>query len=134
MAPNVEAVEGLLEELRTVSYDAALKDLETLKAFAKTDDLQPWDVSYWAEKQRETLFNFTAEELRPYFPLPQVLDGLFTLAKRIFGVTITAADGQAPIWQEDVRYFQVNNEAGEAIAHFYLDPYSRPSEKRGGAW
>ena len=134
MAPNVEAVEGLLEELRTVSYDAALKDLETLKAFAKTDDLQPWDVSYWAEKQRETLFNFTAEELRPYFPLPQVLDGLFTLAKRIFGVTITAADGQAPIWQEDVRYFQVNNEAGEAISNFYLDPYSRPAEKRGGAW
>ena len=91
-------------------------------------------MSYWAEKQRETLFNFTAEELRPYFPLPQVLDGLFTLAKRIFGVTITAADGNAPIWQEDVRYFQVNNEAGEAIAHFYLDPYSRPAEKRGGAW
>ncbi len=134
MAPNVESVEGLLEELRTVSYDAAVKDLDTLKTFAKTDDLQPWDVSYWAEKQRETLFNFTAEELRPYFPLPQVLDGLFTLAKRIFGVTIIAADGEAPIWQEDVRYFQVNNEAGEAIAHFYLDPYSRPAEKRGGAW
>ncbi|MDJ0658746.1 MAG: M3 family metallopeptidase [Crocosphaera sp.] len=134
MAPSVEGVEGLLEELRTVSYDAAVQDLETLKTFAKTDHLQPWDVSYWAEKQRETLFNFTAEELRPYFPLPQVLDGLFTLAKRIFGVTIISADGQAPIWQEDVRYFQVNNEAGEAIAHFYLDPYSRPAEKRGGAW
>ncbi|MDJ0601604.1 MAG: M3 family metallopeptidase [Crocosphaera sp.] len=134
MAPTVEAVEELLEELRTVSYEAAVKDLETLKTFAKSDDLQPWDVSYWAEKQRETLFNFTAEELRPYFPLPQVLDGLFTLAKRIFGVTITSADGQAPIWHEDVRYFQVNNEAGEAIAHFYLDPYSRPAEKRGGAW
>ncbi|MDJ0510501.1 MAG: M3 family metallopeptidase [Crocosphaera sp.] len=134
MAPNVEAVEGLLEELRSVSYEAALKDLDNLKTFAKTDNLQPWDLSYWAEKQRETLFNFTAEELRPYFPLPQVLDGLFTLAKRIFGVTIIAADGEAPIWQEDVRYFQVNNEAGEAIAHFYLDPYSRPAEKRGGAW
>ncbi|MGK7882503.1 MAG: M3 family metallopeptidase [Crocosphaera sp.] len=134
MAPNVETVEGLLEELRDVSYDAAVKDLETLKNFSKNDDLEPWDVSYWAEKQRETLFNFTAEELRPYFPLPQVLDGLFSLAKRIFGVTITSADGQAPIWQEDVRYFQVNNESGEAIAHFYLDPYSRPSEKRGGAW
>ncbi|MDJ0582063.1 M3 family metallopeptidase [Crocosphaera sp.] len=134
MAPNVETVEGLLEELRTVSYDAAVHDLETLKNFSKNDSLEPWDVSYWAEKQRETLFNFTAEELRPYFPLPQVLDGLFSLAKRIFGVTIISADGQAPIWQEDVRYFQVNNEAGEAIAHFYLDPYSRPSEKRGGAW
>ncbi len=134
MAPNVEGVETLLEELRKVSYDAAFKDLETLKTFAKTDDLQPWDVSFWAEKQRETLFNFTAEELRPYFPLPQVLNGLFTLAKRIFGVTIIPADGEAPVWQEDVRYFQINNEAGEAIAHFYLDPYSRPAEKRGGAW
>ncbi|MEA5535261.1 M3 family metallopeptidase [Crocosphaera sp. XPORK-15E] len=134
MAPNVEAVETLLEELRKVSYNAAVKDLETLKTFAKNDDLQPWDVSFWAEKQREILFNFTAEELRPYFPLPQVLDGLFTLAKRIFGVTIIAADGEVPVWQEDIRYFQVNNEAGEAIAHFYLDPYSRPAEKRGGAW
>ncbi|GBF82846.1 M3 family metallopeptidase [Aphanothece sacrum] len=134
MAPNVETVESLLEELRQVSYEAALKDLESIKTFAKTDDLKHWDISYWSEKQREFLFNFSSEELRPYFPLPQVLDGLFTLAKRIFGVTIIAADGKAPIWQEDVRYFQVNNEAGEAIAHFYLDPYSRPSEKRGGAW
>ena len=134
MAPDVEAVESLLEALRTVSYEAASQDLETLKKFANSDDLKPWDISFWAEKQRETLFNFTAEELRPYFPLPQVLDGLFTLAKRIFGVTIIPADGQAPVWHEDVRYFQVNNEAGEAIAHFYLDPYSRPAEKRGGAW
>ena len=134
MAPDVEAVESLLEALRTVSYEAALKDLDTLKKFAKTDNLKPWDISFWAEKQRETLFDFTAEELRPYFPLPQVLDGLFTLAKRIFGVTIIPADGQAPVWHEDVRYFQVDNEAGEAIAHFYLDPYSRPAEKRGGAW
>ncbi|ACK64937.1 Oligopeptidase A [Rippkaea orientalis PCC 8801] len=134
MAPDVETVEKLLEELRQVSYEAAVKDLETLKTFAKTDDLQHWDISFWAEKQREAKFNFTAEELRPYFPLPQVLEGLFTLAKRIFGVTITSADGQAPVWHEDVRYFQVNNELGEAIAYFYLDPYSRPAEKRGGAW
>lgn len=134
MAPDVETVEKLLEELRQVSYEAAVKDLETLKTFAKTDDLQHWDISFWAEKQREAKFNFTAEELRPYFPLPQVLEGLFKLAKRIFGVTITSADGQAPVWHEDVRYFQVNNELGEAIAYFYLDPYSRPAEKRGGAW
>jgi oligopeptidase A len=63
-----------------------------------------------------------------------VLEGLFALAQRLFGVAIMAADGQAPLWQEDVRYFQVNDEQGEAIAYFYLDPYSRPAEKRGGAW
>ncbi|MGK7918334.1 MAG: M3 family metallopeptidase [Prochloraceae cyanobacterium] len=134
MAPDVVAVEKLLEELRSVSYDAAVKELEELKAFAKTEDLKHWDISFWTEKQKEAKFAFNAEELRPYFPLPQVLEGLFGLAKRIFGVTITAADGQAPVWQEDVRYFQITDETGEVIAHFYLDPYSRPGEKRGGAW
>ena len=134
MAPNVEAVEQLLEELRQASYDAAVQELDDLKAEAGTDDLKHWDISFWAEKQREAKFDFTAEELRPYFSLTRVLDGLFGLAKRIFGVTITTADGEAPVWHEDVRYFRVADEAGEAIAHFYLDPYSRPGEKRGGAW
>jgi oligopeptidase A len=134
MAMSVEAVEKLLEELRVASYDAAGKELEELKAFAKTDDLKQWDIAFWSEKQREAKYDLNAEELRPYFPLPKVLEGLFSLAKRIFGVTITPADGQAPVWQEDVRYFQVSNETGDAIAYFYLDPYSRPAEKRGGAW
>lgn len=140
MAPNVEAVEALLEELRRVSYDAAVKDLAELKAFAaskgakEAEDLKHWDISFWAERQREEKFSFTAEELRPYFPLPQVLDGLFGLVNRLFGVTVTPADGQAPVWHEDVRYFQIADETGAAIAYFYLDPYSRPAEKRGGAW
>ncbi|AFZ36409.1 Oligopeptidase A [Stanieria cyanosphaera PCC 7437] len=134
MAPSVEAVEKLQEELRVASYDAAVKEFEELKAFAGTDDLKHWDTTYWAEKQKEAKFEFNEEELRPYFPLTQVLDGLFGLAKRIFGVTVTAADGEAPVWHEDVRYFQVADDKGEVIAHFYLDPYSRPAEKRGGAW
>ncbi|MGI2909298.1 M3 family metallopeptidase [Tolypothrix sp. VBCCA 56010] len=140
MAPNVEAAEALLEELRRASYDAAVKDLEELKAFAakkgaaEANDLKHWDISFWAERQREEKFAFTAEELRPYFPLPQVLDGLFGLVKRLFGVTVTPADGQAPVWHEDVRYFQIADETGNAIAYFYLDAYSRPAEKRGGAW
>ncbi|MBD2357944.1 M3 family metallopeptidase [Tolypothrix sp. FACHB-123] len=140
MAPNVEAVEALLEELRRVSYDAAVKDLAALKEFAlakgakEAEDLKHWDISFWAERQREEKFAFTAEELRPYFPLPQVLDGLFGLVNRLFGVTVTPADGQAPLWHEDVRYFQIADETGAPIAYFYLDPYSRPAEKRGGAW
>ena len=140
MASNVEAVEELLEELRRASYDAAVKDLEALKAFAASNgaaeaqDLQHWDISFWAERQREAKFAFTAEELRPYFPLPQVLDGLFGLVKRLFGVTVTPADGLAPVWHEDVRYFQIADETGSPIAYFYLDSYSRPAEKRGGAW
>ncbi len=140
MAANTQAVEQLLEELRQYSYDAAKAELAELTAYAKAqgaaeaDDLKHWDISYWAERQREAKFAFTDEELRPYFPLPQVLDGLFTLVKRLFGVTVTPADGQAPVWHEDVRYFQIADETGHPIAYFYLDPYSRPAEKRGGAW
>ncbi|HIK31748.1 MAG TPA: M3 family metallopeptidase [Oscillatoriales cyanobacterium M59_W2019_021] len=138
MASSVAAVEELMEELRQVSYDAAKQELAELQAFATakgyTHELKHWDISYWAQRQREAKFDFTDEELRPYFPLPQVLEGLFGLAKRLFGVTVTAADGEAPVWQEEVRYFQIADETGSPIAYFYLDPYSRPAEKRGGAW
>ena len=134
MAPDVEAVQQLQDELRGVSYDAAVKEFEELKAFAEQDDLMNWDTTYWAEKQREAKFDFKEEELRPYFSLPRVLDGLFGLANRVFGVTITAADGEVPVWHEDVRYFKIADENGDAIAFFFLDPYSRPAEKRGGAW
>ena len=140
MAPNVAAVEALLEELRLASYNAAVKDLGELKAFAsekgaaEAGDLKHWDIGFWSERQREEKFAFSAEELRPYFALPQVLEGLFGLVKRLFGVTVIAADGQAPVWNKDVRYFQINDESGNAIAYFYLDAYNRPEEKRGGAW
>ncbi len=140
MAPDVAAVETLLEQLREASYDAAVNELAELKTFAaannavEADNLQPWDIAFWSERQREEKFAFRAEELRPYFALPQVLNGLFALVYRLFGITVTPADGEAPIWHDDVRYFQIADETGEAIAYFYLDPYSRPSEKRGGAW
>ncbi|RMF66545.1 MAG: M3 family peptidase, partial [Cyanobacteria bacterium J069] len=140
MAPGVDAVESLLESLRGASYDAAQQDLSALKDFARSqgapeaDDFQPWDSTFWSERMREAKYALNAEELRPYFPLEQVLDGLFGLAKRIFGIVITPADGEAPVWHPDVRYFRVSDEDGGAIAYFYLDPYSRPAEKRGGAW
>jgi oligopeptidase A len=140
MAPNVAAVENLLESLRSASFDAAKQDLEDLRTFAisqnapEANDLKHWDIAYWSERLREAKFDLNAEELRPYFPLEQVLTGLFNLAHQLFAVTITPADGQAPVWHPDVRYFQVANERQEPIAYFYLDPYSRPAEKRGGAW
>ncbi len=134
MADDVEEVEKLLEDLRVVCYPAAIAQLQELENFASEGDLKHWDIAYWAERQREAKFDFNSEQLRPYFPLPQVLEGLFALAKRIFGVTIEAADGQAPIWHPDVRYFQVKDDTGKPIAYFYLDPYSRPAQKRGGAW
>ncbi|MGV2826950.1 M3 family metallopeptidase [Myxosarcina sp. GI1(2024)] len=134
MAPDVAAVERLSEELRVASYDAAQREFQELKAFAGKEDLKHWDIAYWSEKQREAKFNFTEEELRPYFSLDRVLDGLFGLVDRLFGVKVKAAEVQVPVWHPDVRYFQIDNEVDETIAYFYLDPYSRPAEKRGGAW
>ena len=140
MAPDVAAVESLLESLRSASFEAAKQDLESIRIFAteqnapEAKDLKHWDIAYWSERLREAKFDFNAEELRPYFPLEQVLSGLFNLAHKLFGITITAADGQAPVWHPDVRYFQVANEQHQPVAYFYLDAYSRPAEKRGGAW
>ncbi len=140
MAPSVESIDKLMGELRSASYDTAVKELSDLQAFAadkgaaEANDLTHWDTAFWAERIREEQYGLNDEELRPYFPLPQVLDGLFALAHRIFDITIAPADGEAPVWHPDVRYFQVLNGGGEPIAHFYLDPYSRPAEKRGGAW
>ncbi|GAX73721.1 hypothetical protein CEUSTIGMA_g1174.t1 [Chlamydomonas eustigma] len=134
---ELDVAEKLLEELRVASLKAGKKDLEEVKEFAKlqgcTDELLWWDVTFWAERLREARYNINEEELRPYFALPNVLGGLFQVAKRLFGVDVVPADGQAPIWHEDVRFFQLLKD-GKPKAYFYLDPYSRPAEKRGGAW
>jgi oligopeptidase A len=141
MADDVPAVQCLLEELLRRALPAARREHAELEAFARAEDpkhadraLLHWDVAFWAERLRERRFAFTDEELRPYFPLPRVLDGLFDLANRLFGIRIRPADGEAPIWHRDVRFFRIFDEHGEPIAAFYLDPYSRPAEKRGGAW
>ena len=141
MAPDVAAVERLLGQLREVSYPAAQRDLSELRDFASTHPEFPqpaplahWDIAFWCERLREQRFDYSEESLRPWFPLPVVLEGLFALAGRLFGVGVEAADGEAPVWHEDVRFFAVTDAAGERIASFYLDPYSRPGEKNGGAW
>ncbi len=141
MAGEVSNAEKLLEELLSASYGAAVRDLEEVRSFMtehgsaeEARDLRHWDVPYWSERLREARYDYSEEQIRKFFPLPRVLDGLFTLAKRLFAVEVTPADGEAPVWHPDVRFFKVRNLDGEEIAAFYLDPYSRPAEKRGGAW
>ena len=140
MAADVDAVEALLEELRKAAFPAAQKELDDLKDCARrhgaseSDDLAPWDLPFWSERLRKERFDLDQEALRPWFPLPQVLEGLFNLCGRLFDVEIHAADGEAPIWHADVRFFRVRRRDGTPIAAFYLDPYSRPASKRGGAW
>ena len=137
MAPSVAAVEEMFETLRSASWDAAAVDIEEIQARARSEgeaeELKHWDVAFWAERLREKKFDYTDEELRPYFPLEKVLAGMFDLVKRIFGIKVRQSE-TAPVWHEDVRYFEVLDSDGSNIAAFYLDPYSRPENKRGGAW
>eukprot|EP00596_Hydrurales_sp_CCMP1899_P005259 CAMPEP_0119039880 /NCGR_PEP_ID=MMETSP1177-20130426/9621_1 /TAXON_ID=2985 /ORGANISM="Ochromonas sp, Strain CCMP1899" /LENGTH=694 /DNA_ID=CAMNT_0007004339 /DNA_START=199 /DNA_END=2283 /DNA_ORIENTATION=- len=139
MAPSVESVLELTDMLRSKAYPAAQVEMKELEAFAKGRGFQRkielWDVTYWSERLREASYEFEEEQLRAYFSLPKVLEGLFALAERLFGVKIEAADGDAQVWCEDVRFFKISDSTtGEHIANFFLDPFSRPADKRGGAW
>ena len=137
-APSVAAVESLIAKLADASRPFAVKEDAALDKFAQgagwTGRIEPWDRAYWNERQREKLYSYSEEELSKYFDLPVVLDGLFRLATRLFGITVEPADGEAPVWHPDVRFYRVRGEKGNVIAHFYFDPYSRPATKRGGAW
>ncbi len=138
MAPDVESVLALLEKLRAAAWEPAHRDFDDLRTLARESGIvQPlmnWDVAFWSERLREKRFDFTDEQLRPYFSLERVLRGMFALAEWLFGITVQSADGEAPVCHKDVRFFHVLDEDGKRIASFYLDPYSRPENKRPGAW
>ena len=138
MAQRVKTVETMLEELREVSWAATNKEVEKLRQFAlsrgEKEPLVHWDTAYWSERFREHSLSFTQEEVRPYFPLPKAMEGLCLLCSKLFGITIHEEAKQPPVWHPDVRYYTIRDEKGQQIASFYLDPYSRPENKRGGAW
>jgi oligopeptidase A len=134
MANSPDEVIAFLRELATKAKPFAQRDLKELTEFARDElgmtDLQSWDISYVSEKLKEKKYAFSDQEVRQYFQEDRVLDGLFKLTERLFGVSIVKA--QADTWHADVRFFEVQKD-GQAIAHFYLDPYARAS-KRSGAW
>lgn len=138
MAPSVGAIQEMFAKLRSASWEPAQQDLADLVAFQQsqgdTTPLNLWDIAFWSERLREHRYAYTDEEVRPYFSLERVLDGLFSLLNRLFGVTIVPVTEGVSKWHPDVRFYHVQNAAGEQIAAFFLDPYSRPENKRGGAW
>ncbi|KAI3665599.1 hypothetical protein L6452_44227 [Arctium lappa] len=137
---TVGKAEELIEKLRAASWNAAVQEMEELKQFAKSqgapeaDELTHWDITFWSERLRESKYEITEEELRPYFSLPKVMYGLFNLVKMLFDIDIVPADGLAPVWNTDVKFYCIKDSSGVPISYFYFDPYSRPSEKQGGAW
>lgn len=138
MAGTVEKVETLLEELTAASKDPAKREFQELNEFAQkhglNDQLANWDVTYYSEKLKKELFDYSDEILRPYFPLPKVLSGLFDLVHRIFGIVVKENQDSIQVWHKDVKFYDVFDDSGKKIAAFFLDPYSRPENKNGGAW
>ncbi len=123
-------------ELLTSRTEAAFRgETKALEAYARTlgiDSLEPWDVHFVAERLRRERYEIDEELLRAYFPLGRVLEGLFEVAGRLFGVDVREKETEA-VWHPDVRYFELRDEEGVHRASFYLDLHPRPT-KRGGAW
>ena len=136
MARSPEEVMGFLAGLAQRVVTQARQEIEEVRDFARTlggpGAIEPWDLAYYAEKLREHRYAITQEELRPYFPISRVLDGLFKLLERLFDIRIREVQG-VETWHPDVRFFEIRAGDGDLRGQFYLDPFARPN-KRGGAW
>lgn len=136
MASSVAEVSDFLYELAGKSLAVAENEYTQLEQFAAQQglegDLEAWDVAYYSEKQRQQRFKFSDEDLKPYFSDNRVIEGLFSLVEKLFGVTIRVQQG-VEVWHPDVRFYQIADQQGTLIGQFYLDLYAREN-KRGGAW
>ncbi|AXY59054.1 M3 family peptidase [Acinetobacter sp. WCHAc010052] len=133
MAPDVETVHQFLVDLAEHAKAPAEQEIAELKNSAQADgveQLQPWDVSYYSEKLKIQKFNLSQEDLKPYFPAPKVIQGLFSVVNRLYGVQVI--EREAPVWHPDARYYELEDQ-GIVIGGFYFDLYAR-NGKRGGAW
>nr|WP_067289094.1 oligopeptidase A [Marinobacterium profundum] len=135
MAESTDQVVGFLEDLATRARTAGQQEYRELCDFAREhyglETLEAWDLAYCSEKLKQARYEVSQETLRPYFPMPKVLDGLFQVAGRLFDIQIEEVT-EFDRWHKDARLFNVMR-SGERLASFYLDPYARDN-KRGGAW
>ena len=136
MAASPTEVMEFLHDLATRAKPVAQQELIALREFAhaelELDTLEPWDIGYSSEKLRQREYALDEEQLKPYFPLPAVIDGLFGLTTRLYGITLAVREG-VDVWHPDVRYYDVRDADGRVFAGAYVDLYAR-SGKRGGAW
>ncbi|MBT8117175.1 MAG: oligopeptidase A [Gammaproteobacteria bacterium] len=136
MAETTDQVMQFLEDLAARSRPAAVGELEDVRTFAADtqgeQDLQAWDIGYYSEKLRQDRYAISQEELKPYFPEPRVVNGLFAIVERLYGLKIGQVD-DVDTWHNDVRYYRITDADGHIRGEFYFDLYARP-HKRGGAW
>ena len=136
MAPSPEAVFAFLRDLAARAKPVAARELAELRAFAAAElglaDLQPWDVGFASEKLRARKYALNEEELKPYFALDAVIEGLFAISQRVFGILLRQRDG-VDVWHPDVRYYDLLDADGRVFGGVYVDLHARKG-KRGGAW
>ncbi len=138
MAHNGARAVAFLEDLKSKTERRFQEENRELLEFRRqiegpqAPELEPWDVAYYAEKQRAALYDFDEEALRPYFPMQRVVAGLFDLVNRLYGIQVEEEPG-VPAWDPQVHYYNVRDENGAYLGGFYADWYPREN-KRGGAW
>ena len=136
MAESPAQVLDFLHDLARRAKPQAEQDLAELSAFAQNEfavtELAAWDVTYYAEQLKQAKYSISDEQLRPYFPEHQVVQGLFTVLNKLFGVSVKQRDA-VDVWHSDVKFYDIFDASGELRGSFYLDLYARAS-KRGGAW
>ena len=136
MARSTDEVIGFLHDLCRRCLPQARRELEELQTFAAehgtAEPLAPWDLPYWSERLRQARYAISEEELKPFFPMDRVIDGMFAVAERLFDIRIEQVEN-SEVWHRDVRAYEIADEHGEPRAQFYLDPFAR-QKKRGGAW
>jgi len=135
MAESVAQVLAFLRDLAVRARPFAERDIADLRDFASRElglqTMEAWDVAYVSEKLLQARYSFSEQEVRRYFTEDKVLAGLFSVIETLFEVRLRP--DAAPVWHEDVRFFRIENPAGELVGQFYLDLYARDT-KRGGAW
>jgi oligopeptidase A len=140
MAASGARALAFIEDLRGRCAEAFAREARELEEFKARETgqaaarLAPWELGFWSERLRRARYDFDEEALRPYFPVNRVMDGLFELVRRVFGLQVTArAAGEVEVWHPDVTFYDVRDAAGRAVGSFYADWYPREA-KRGGAW
>ena len=131
MAKSSKQVLAFLDDLARRCLPTARQEFSDLEEFAGRK-LNAWDMAFYSERLQESRFKGSQEALRPYFPLPKVLSGLFALIRRLYGINVRERPGVG-VWHHSVRYYDLLDQNERVVAGFFLDPYSR-TEKRSGAW
>ena len=131
MARSGERAQQFLDDLRRKTQSQFQRENADLLEFSGQSELKPWDIAYYAEKQRAALYDFDEEELRPYFPLDRVVSGMFEIVHRLYGIRVVEKEG-VPAWDAQVKYYEIYDDR-RMVGAFYADWFPREN-KRGGAW